>query len=116
MNTDDLFSIVFWTLLASMLLTRDWFSPRVWRTGDRVLPDRAASGPHGRVAVLVIRTGPRARPAAELRSVIRQSRRKTAAAVENFGGGKGDAGEGDVENLLRAARGGRRPWNIPRVW
>ena len=42
MNTEDLFDILFWTLLASMLLTRGWFSFRVWRTGERVLPDRAA--------------------------------------------------------------------------
>ena len=42
MNADDTFHILFWTLLGSMLLTRGWFSFRVWRTGERVLPDRAA--------------------------------------------------------------------------
>jgi protein-S-isoprenylcysteine O-methyltransferase Ste14 len=42
MATEDLFSISFWTLLASMFLTRGWFSFRVWRTGERLLPDRAA--------------------------------------------------------------------------
>jgi protein-S-isoprenylcysteine O-methyltransferase Ste14 len=47
MNTDDMFSIMFWTLLASMLMTRGWFSFRVWRTGERVLPDRAAKQREG---------------------------------------------------------------------
>ena len=42
MNTDDTFTIIFWTLLASMFLTRSWFGFRVWRTGERLLPDRAA--------------------------------------------------------------------------
>ena len=42
MNTQDMFNIVFWTLLASMFLTRGWFGFRVWRTGERILPDRAA--------------------------------------------------------------------------
>ena len=42
MNTDDTFNIIFWTLLAAMFLMRGWFSLRVWRTGERVLPDRAA--------------------------------------------------------------------------
>ena len=42
MNTDDMFSIVFWTLVASMFLMRGWFGFRVWRTGERLLPDRAA--------------------------------------------------------------------------
>src|SRR3954447_12090718 len=47
MTTEDMFSIFFWTLLASMLLTRGWFSFRVWRTGERVLPDRAAKQREG---------------------------------------------------------------------
>jgi len=42
MATEDMFGIMFWTLLASMLLTRSWFGFRVWRTGERLLPDRAA--------------------------------------------------------------------------
>jgi protein-S-isoprenylcysteine O-methyltransferase Ste14 len=42
MNTDDTFNVIFWTLLAAMFLMRGWFSLRVWRTGERVLPDRAA--------------------------------------------------------------------------
>ena len=41
-TTEDLFNLLFWTLLGSMFLTRGWFSFRVWRTGERVLPDRAA--------------------------------------------------------------------------
>ena len=47
MNTEDMFNIIFWTLLASMLLTRGWFQLRVWRTGERVLPDRAAKQREG---------------------------------------------------------------------
>src|SRR4051794_34032425 len=42
MNTEDTFDILFWTLLASMFLTRGWFGLHVWQTGERVLPDRAA--------------------------------------------------------------------------
>jgi len=42
MNTDDMFNIIFWTLLGSMFLMRSWFGLRVWRTGERLLPDRAA--------------------------------------------------------------------------
>ncbi len=42
MNTEDMFNIIFWTLLASMFLMRSWFGFRVWRTGERLLPDRAA--------------------------------------------------------------------------
>ena len=45
--TDDVFSIFFWTLLAAMLLTRGGFSFRVWRTGERVYPDRAAKEREG---------------------------------------------------------------------
>src|SRR3954463_1970188 len=47
MTTEDTFDIMFWTLLASMLLTRGWFQFRVWRTGERVLPDRAAKQREG---------------------------------------------------------------------
>jgi len=47
MNSDDMFNVLFWTLLASMLLTRGWFGFRVWRTGERVLPDRAAKQREG---------------------------------------------------------------------
>jgi len=42
MNTDDAFTIIFWTLLAVMLSMRSWFAFRVSRTGERILPDRAA--------------------------------------------------------------------------
>ena len=47
MNTEETFDILFWTLLASMLMTRGWFQFRVWRTGERVLPDRAAKDREG---------------------------------------------------------------------
>ena len=47
MRTGDVFDVLFWTLLGSMLLTRGWFSFRVWRTGERVLPDRAAKEREG---------------------------------------------------------------------
>jgi protein-S-isoprenylcysteine O-methyltransferase Ste14 len=47
MNTEDMFNIMFWTLLASMFLTRGWFGFRVWRTGERLLPDRAAKQREG---------------------------------------------------------------------
>ena len=42
MNTDDAFTVIFWTLLAVMLSMRSWFAYRVSRTGERILPDRAA--------------------------------------------------------------------------
>src|SRR3954464_15801317 len=42
MSTDDAFTIIFWTLLAVMLSMRSWFAYRVSRTGERILPDRAA--------------------------------------------------------------------------
>jgi protein-S-isoprenylcysteine O-methyltransferase Ste14 len=42
MNTEDMFHVIFWTLLVSMFLTRSWFGLRVWQAGERLLPDRAA--------------------------------------------------------------------------
>jgi protein-S-isoprenylcysteine O-methyltransferase Ste14 len=42
MNTEKTFNAIFWTLFASMFLMRFWFGFRVWRTGERILPDRAA--------------------------------------------------------------------------
>ena len=42
MNTEKAFNVIFWTLLALMLSMRSWFAFRVWRTGERILPDRAA--------------------------------------------------------------------------
>jgi protein-S-isoprenylcysteine O-methyltransferase Ste14 len=42
MNTEDAFNVIFWTLLALMFSMRGWFGFRVWRTGERLLPDRAA--------------------------------------------------------------------------
>lgn len=42
MNTEETFDAIFWTLLVSMFLMRFWFGFRVWRTGERLLPDRAA--------------------------------------------------------------------------
>lgn len=50
MNNQDMFDILFWTLFASMLMTRGWFQFRVWRTGERVLPDQAAKQREGRGA------------------------------------------------------------------
>src|SRR4051794_32933224 len=47
MNIEDKFDVLFWTLLASMLMTRGWFQFRVWRTGERVLPDLAAKRREG---------------------------------------------------------------------
>jgi protein-S-isoprenylcysteine O-methyltransferase Ste14 len=47
MNTQDMFDIIFWTLLASMLLMRGRFAFRVWRTGERLGPDRAAKEREG---------------------------------------------------------------------
>jgi protein-S-isoprenylcysteine O-methyltransferase Ste14 len=42
MNTEKTFNAIFWTLLVLMFLMRGWFAFRVWRTGERLLPDRAA--------------------------------------------------------------------------
>ena len=42
MNTEKAFNAIFWTLLVLMFLMRFWFGFRVWRTGERLLPDRAA--------------------------------------------------------------------------
>jgi protein-S-isoprenylcysteine O-methyltransferase Ste14 len=47
MYTDDTFNLIFWTLLAAMFLMRGWFGFRVWRTGERLLPDRAAARREG---------------------------------------------------------------------
>jgi len=47
MSTEDVFDVLFWTLLAAMLMTRGWFQFRVWRTGERVLPDLAAKRREG---------------------------------------------------------------------
>jgi protein-S-isoprenylcysteine O-methyltransferase Ste14 len=42
MDTEKIFNAIYWSLLILMLLMRFWFGFRVWRTGDRLLPDRAA--------------------------------------------------------------------------
>lgn len=42
MNTERTFDTMFWALFASMFLMRSWFAFRVWRAGERLLPDRAA--------------------------------------------------------------------------
>jgi protein-S-isoprenylcysteine O-methyltransferase Ste14 len=42
MNTDDAFTVIFWALLALGLSMRSWFAFRVSRSGERILPDRAA--------------------------------------------------------------------------
>jgi protein-S-isoprenylcysteine O-methyltransferase Ste14 len=42
MNTEEVFKAIFWTLFALMLLMRFWFAFCVWRTGERILADRAA--------------------------------------------------------------------------
>lgn len=42
MNTEKLFTTMFWTLVALMFAMRFGFAFRVWRTGERLLPDRAA--------------------------------------------------------------------------
>ena len=42
MNTGKTFNAIFWALFASMFLLRFWFGFRVWLTGERLLPDRAA--------------------------------------------------------------------------
>ncbi|HZZ45035.1 MAG TPA: isoprenylcysteine carboxylmethyltransferase family protein [Tepidisphaeraceae bacterium] len=47
MKTEDMFNMILWTLLASMLLMRGGFAFRVWRTGERLLPDRAAKEREG---------------------------------------------------------------------
>src|SRR5690348_5013837 len=47
MNTEEIFDIILWTLLASGLTMRSGFAFRVWRTGERLLPDRAAKEREG---------------------------------------------------------------------
>jgi hypothetical protein len=42
MNTEKTFDAIFWALFVLMFLLRFWFGLRVWRTGERLLPDRAA--------------------------------------------------------------------------
>lgn len=42
MNTGKTFNAIFWMLFVLMFLMRFWFGFRVWRTGERLLPDRAA--------------------------------------------------------------------------
>jgi len=42
MNTEKTFNAIFWALFVLMFLLRFWFGFRVWRAGERLLPDRAA--------------------------------------------------------------------------
>ena len=42
MDTEKAFSAVFWTILVLGLSMRSWFAFRVSRTGEPILPDRAA--------------------------------------------------------------------------
>src|ERR1041384_2338723 len=42
MNTEDVFKALFWMLFALMFLMRFWFGFRVWRSGERLLPERGA--------------------------------------------------------------------------
>lgn len=42
MNTEKTFNAIFWALFVLMFLLRFLFGFRVWRTGERLLPDRAA--------------------------------------------------------------------------
>jgi protein-S-isoprenylcysteine O-methyltransferase Ste14 len=42
MNTEDVFSAIFWTLLVLMFLMRFWFGFRVWQTGERIRAERGA--------------------------------------------------------------------------
>ena len=42
MDSEKAFNAVFWTLLAVGLSMRSWFAFRVSRTGERIMPDRAA--------------------------------------------------------------------------
>jgi protein-S-isoprenylcysteine O-methyltransferase Ste14 len=50
LNTEEMLKIIFWTLLAAMLLMRGGFAFRVWRTGERLGPDRAAKQREGLLA------------------------------------------------------------------
>jgi protein-S-isoprenylcysteine O-methyltransferase Ste14 len=49
MDTEQV-NAIFWTLFTSMLLMRFWFAFRVWRTGERILADRAALHREGLLA------------------------------------------------------------------
>src|SRR5690242_21557811 len=42
MDTETPLNVIFWTLLVLGLSMRSWFAFRVSRTGERILPDRAA--------------------------------------------------------------------------
>ena len=42
MDAEKAFNAIFWTLLVLGLSMRSWFAFRVSRTGERILPDRAA--------------------------------------------------------------------------
>lgn len=42
MNTEEVFNMIYWTLLLLMLLMRGWFAYRVSRTGEPLGADRAA--------------------------------------------------------------------------
>jgi len=42
MNTEKAFNAIFWALFVLMFLLRFWFGFRVWLTGERLLPERAA--------------------------------------------------------------------------
>jgi protein-S-isoprenylcysteine O-methyltransferase Ste14 len=42
MNIEDIFKAAFWPLFALMFLMRFWFGFRVWRTGERLRPERGA--------------------------------------------------------------------------
>jgi protein-S-isoprenylcysteine O-methyltransferase Ste14 len=42
MDTEKIFTAIFWTVFVSMFLMRFWIAFRVWRTGERLRADRAA--------------------------------------------------------------------------
>ena len=48
MDTESLFRIAFWVLLALVLVMRVYFASRVRQAGERVMPDRAAVEREGR--------------------------------------------------------------------
>ena len=48
MNTESIFRIAFWILLAGVFVMRLYFSLRVRRAGERVMPDREAVEREGR--------------------------------------------------------------------
>ena len=49
MGTERAFSLMFWALLVLGLSMRSWFAFRVSRTGEPILPDRAARQREGRL-------------------------------------------------------------------